>query len=69
MTGLFDNPTVLRYPTWYGGTDDMPLPLTPDAYAVQQVEPDRWAVTVIATGEEVYRSIGPVWVTGSDVPF
>lgn len=69
MSHLFDNPTVLRHPTWYGGTDELPLPLRPQDYAVQQVEPDRWAVTAVASGEVVYRSIGPVEIVESDVPF
>lgn len=63
-------PTILRYPTWYGGMpDEMVLPLEPTAYAVEQVEPDRWTVTVKHTGEILYRGIGPVEVVESPAPF
>lgn len=58
MSQLFDNPTVLRFPTWYGAVDELPRPLAPAAYTVQETESDRWKVTVINTGEFIYRSIG-----------
>lgn len=67
--GLTPRVTTLRIPTWYGGIDEIALPLEEQAYAVAQVEPDRWTVTVISTGEVVYRSIGPVSIVESDVPF
>lgn len=70
MTAPTDNPTLLRMPTWYGGMpDELVLPLEVAAYRVDQVEPDRWAVSVKATGEVIYRGIGPVEVVASPAPF
>lgn len=67
---LIPYPTLLRYPTWYGGMpDEMVLPLEPTAYRVDQVEGDRWTVTVKRTGEVLYRGIGPVEVMESPAPF
>jgi hypothetical protein len=63
-------PTLLRYPTWYGGMpDERVLPLEATAYCVEQVEPDRWMVTVKHTGEVLYQGIGPVEVIESPAPF
>ena len=67
--GKSRNVTTLHIPTWYGGIDEIALPLEEQAYAVARVEPDRWTVTVISTGEVVYRSIGPVMIVETDVPF
>ena len=68
--GLIPYPTLLRYPTWYGGMpDEMVLPLEPTAYRVDQIDGDRWTVTVKHTGEVLYRGIGPVEVVESQAPF
>lgn len=67
---LIPYPTLLRYPTWYGGTpDEMVLPLEPTAYSVEQTGPDRWKVAVRHTGEVLYHGIGPVDVVVSPAPF
>lgn len=67
---LIPYPTLLRYPAWYGGMpDEMVLPLEAAAYRVEQVESDRWTVTVKHTGEVLYRGIGPVEVVESPAPF
>ncbi|WP_426304013.1 hypothetical protein ACN9MJ_13425 [Acidovorax facilis] len=40
MSDPIPYPTLLRYPTWYGGMpDEMVLPLEPTAYLVEQVDP------------------------------
>ena len=63
-------PTILRYPTWYGGMpDEMVLSLEPTAYAVERLDGDRWRVTVRHTGEQLYQGIGPVEVLASPAPF
>eukprot|EP01037_Dinobryon_pediforme_P008729 gene8730-8820_t len=49
--------------------DELVLPLEAAAYRVEQVEPDRWTVTVKHTGEVLYRGIGPVEVIESPAPF
>ena len=67
---LIPYPTLLRTPTWYGGPpDELVLPLEAAAYVVEQVEADRWTVTVKHTGEVLYRGIGPVEVVESPAPF
>jgi len=67
---LIPYPTLLRTPTWYGGMpDELVLPLEAAAYLVEQVEPDRWTVTLKHTGEVLYRGIGPVEVVESPAPF
>lgn len=70
MKAPADHPTLLRMPTWYGGMpDEIVLPLDVAAYRVDQVEPDRWTVSVQDTGEVIYRGIGPVEVVESPAPF
>lgn len=70
MNAPHDYPTLLRYPTWYGGMpDEMVLPLEPSAYRVELVGEDRWKVTVRHTGEVLYHGIGPVEVIASPAPF
>jgi S-adenosylmethionine/arginine decarboxylase-like enzyme len=49
--------------------DEHVLPLEAAAYLVEQVEPDRWTVTVKHSGEVLYRGIGPVEVVESPAPF
>lgn len=70
MSNAIPYPTLLRTPTWYGGMpDEHVLPLEATAYVVEQVEPDRWKVSVKHTGEVLYRGIGPVEVVESPAPF
>lgn len=70
MSNPIPYPTLLRTPTWYGGMpNELVLPLEAAAYLVEQVEPDRWTVTVKHTGEVLYRGIGPVEVIESPAPF
>lgn len=67
---LIPYPTLLRTPTWYGGMpDELVLPLEAAAYRVEQVDADRWTVTVKHAGEVLYRGIGPVEVVESPAPF
>jgi hypothetical protein len=49
--------------------DERVLPLEAAAYRVEQVDPDRWKVTVKHTGEVLYLGIGPVEVIESPAPF
>ena len=64
-----EHPTLLRKP---GPPPTMLeerfLPLAPAAYQVSQAGA-WWVVTVVATGEEVYRGPGPVEVLRSRAPF
>lgn len=64
-----EHPTLLRVP---GPPPTMieerVLALRPEAYLVAQ-RGAWWVVTVVATGEEVYRGPGPVEVLRSRAPF
>jgi hypothetical protein len=64
-------PTLLRHPAIapHRLTVEEVLPLTPEAYAVHQQAADWWVVTVAATGEVIYRGLGPVEVLRSRAPF
>jgi hypothetical protein len=64
-----EHPTLLRVP----GPPPMMveeriLSLAPEAYQVSQTGA-WWVVTVVATGDEVYRGPGPVEVLRSRAPF
>ncbi|WP_322470307.1 hypothetical protein SOM08_06275 [Hydrogenophaga sp. SNF1] len=64
-----EHPTLMRVP---GPPpvmfEERILPLAPEAYQVSQA--GAWCVvTVMATGEEVYRGPGPVEVLRSRAPF
>jgi hypothetical protein len=68
-----EHPTLLRRPVLdpegevaYLAEDFLPLP--PHAYQVTQAVA-WWTVTVMATGEAVYRGPGPVQVFRSPAPF
>lgn len=68
-----EHPTLLRRPAFgpegeiaFLAEDTLPLP--PQAYQVTQAGA-WWTVTVLATGEAVYRGPGPVAVVRSPAPF
>jgi hypothetical protein len=65
----FDAPTLLRMPSWLGlGVhEERELPLPPGDYKV--TPGDVWTVTLLKTGETVYRGVGPVEVLRSLAPF
>lgn len=63
-----DHPTLLLIPTWYGGPpDEIVLPLPATSYAVRH-QGDRSLVLQLATGELIYRGIGPAEVVVSGAP-
>ncbi len=64
-----DHPTLLLYPTWYGGPpDEIVLPLPATAYEVTH-QGDRSTVIATATNKVVYHGIGPAEVIVSRAPF
>lgn len=58
----------LRIPTWYGSTDDVPLPLWRSMYTVGQ-EGDRWALRTRHGNVAVYCGIGPIELIDEPPPF
>lgn len=63
-------PALLRVPSWLGRdvVEEVQLPFTPGDYKVTLGD-DRWTVTCLQTGKQVYRGIGPVQVVRSPAPF
>lgn len=64
-----DHPTLLRMPPWLGIVEERILPLPADAYRVDQVGRDWFAVVEVPTGARVYSGLGPVEVVVSRAPF
>lgn len=63
------HPTLLRMPPWLGYPEERELPQPPEAYTVQQLAADWWAVVESTTGEWIYTGLGPVEVVRSPAPF
>jgi len=64
-----DHPTLLRMPRWLGWIEERILPLPADAYRIDQIGRDWFAVVELPTARCVYSGIGPVEVIVSRAPF
>lgn len=64
-----DHPTLLLMPRWLGWTEERILPLSADAYRIDQIGRDWFAVVELPTARCVYSGIGPVEVVVSRAPF
>lgn len=61
--------TVMRFASWLGKDvrDERELPHTAGDYKITPgVGSERWTVTLLETGEDVYNGIGPVEVIAAD---
>jgi hypothetical protein len=62
--------TVMRFASWLGKgvRDERELPRPPGDYKITaHVGSERWTVTLLETGEDVYNGIGPVEVIAADL--